>query len=179
MVRKHWWKGILRLQHLNMVEEANYIRPQVRAQQRWGWSMEAKGKSKVTFCSHCVQVWEGRGSSGPGADCEQDFRSWLAASSGLITEQSGQSVEAEGWVEAGEGEGHQTDAESRQGGCSWTWMKLPIESWLKFGSSLRFDTRGGVGANCKAWLETWGSTSIQSVTEHKNTVIGSWWQNTT
>lgn len=43
----------------------------------------------------------------------------------------------------GEGEGHQTDAESRQGGCSWTWMKLPIESWLKFGSSLRFDTRGG------------------------------------
>lgn len=68
--------------------------------------------------------------------------------------------------------GYQTDAQSRQGGCNWTWMKLPTRYLFRISLALTWgQTEGLIG--------TWGPTSIQRVTRHKNTLISSRCQNTT
>lgn len=70
------------------------------------------------------------------------------------------------------GTGHQTDAESRQGGCNYTWMKLPTRcfrcllDWFWFGDEEKL----------KDQILIWGPTSVQRHTDIKkhmapNTII--------
>lgn len=147
------------------LEGTDAIRLQVWALYRWGWWAldESQGQIKndtpLSLCSGA----EGRESSGQGADFQQVFKTSLAASSSLITDQSGQSVQG--------GVGHHTDAGSRQGGWSWTWMKLPIEYLWSLAQVWILPW----GANLRVWLEPEGqllSRTLQNIKTHWSALDG-------
>lgn len=87
-----------------------------------------------------------------------EFQSLKAAS-----QRRGRCVHWSKRSKAYKGTGHQTDAESRQGGCNYTWMKLPTRCfhcllyWFWFGGEEKL----------KGQILTWGPTSVQRHTDIK------------